>query len=132
MLTDWYHDDAFSLYYQELMAVPPPNFTAGAPSCLINGQGRFTKIINNGSSIIFGCGKEEEHCEPEKASAYRTTIDASQDKDKVVVYRYRIINMSTATPFSFWIDGHDFWVVATDFVPIAPIKRQFLNVAIGK
>jgi len=131
MLTDWYHDDAFSLYYQEIMPVPPSSFLSGTPSVLVNGQGRFTQVVNNGSKVIFGCREEEEHCKPEKASTYRTNINPSQDKDNVAVYKYRIINMSTATHFTFWIDGHDFWVVATDFVPIVPIKRQFLNVAIG-
>lgn len=132
MLTDWYHDDAFSLYYQELMATPPASFLSSVPSVLVNGQGTFTKVVNNGTNVTFGCTKGEDHCEPEKASTYKTDINPSQDTGNVEVYKYRIINMSTATHFSFWIDGHDFWIVATDFVPIIPIKRQFLNVAIGK
>ncbi|RPB20392.1 hypothetical protein L211DRAFT_745684, partial [Terfezia boudieri ATCC MYA-4762] len=110
VLADWYHDDSFSLYYQEVMATPSARFINTAPSVLINGQGNFT----------------------DKASTYRTNINPSQHNDNVTVYKYRIINMSTLTQFSFWIDGHDFWVVATDFVPIAPIKRQFLNVANGQ
>ncbi|KAF8451424.1 multicopper oxidase-domain-containing protein, partial [Terfezia claveryi] len=113
ILTDWYHDDAFSLYYQEVMATPSPSFLGGTPSVLINGQGNFTQVVNNGTKLT-------------------TNIDPSQHNDNVTVYKYRIINMSTLTQFSFWIDGHDFWVVATDFVPIAPIKRQFLNVANGQ
>ena len=132
MLTDWYHDDAFSLYYQEVMAVPPSSFLRGPPSLLINGQGRFTQVVNNGTSVIAGCRKGEERCELEKASTYRTNINPSQDKDNLTVYKYRIINMSTVTQLSFWIDGHDFWVVSTDFVPIVPINRQFLNIATGE
>jgi len=132
MLTDWYHDDAFSLYYQEVVDIPTPDFLERTPSVLINGQGRFTQVINNGAKVIFGCKKGEEHCELEKASTYKTNINPSQDKDNATVYKYRIINMSTMTHFSFWIDGHDFWVVATDFVPIVPVNKQFLNVAIGE
>jgi len=114
------------------MDTPPLSFLTSVPSVLVNGHGRFTQVVNNGTGVAFGCEKGGQHCEPEKASIYRTNINPSQGKDNVNVYKYRIINISTVTHFSFWIDGHDFWIVATDFVPIVPVKRQFLNIAIGK
>lgn len=131
MLSDWYHADAFSLYHQEVQAVPPQSFQDGAPATLVNGQGRFIRIVDNGTRAVFGCEEGTEGCEPEKASIYRTDVQPSKGEEEVTVYKYRVINMSVNTHYSFWIDGHDFWVVATDFVPIKPIKRRFLNVAIG-
>jgi FtsP/CotA-like multicopper oxidase with cupredoxin domain len=44
----------------------------------------------------------------------------------------RIINTSAENHYTFWIDGHTFTVVATDFVPIEPYPSHVLNVAIGE
>ena len=131
MLTDWYHVDAFSIYYQEVMASPPRAFFAAGVSSLLNGQGNWTNVSADGLTVTPGCTKGQPGCCPECASKYRTDVKPSPNHGLPRFYKYRIINMSVSRHFSFWIDAHEFWVVATDFVPIKPIKRNFLNVAIG-
>ena len=131
MVTDWYHVDAFSIYYGEVMARPPSSFFSAGLSALLNGQGHWTNVSADGKTVVPGCKKGEPHCDPSAASTYKTDIIPSPDHGEAKFYKYRIINMSVDRHFSFWIDGHDYWVVATDFVPIKPIKRSFLNVAIG-
>ena len=43
-----------------------------------------------------------------------------------------LVNTAVSTHFTFWIDSHDFYVVATDFVPIEPYLARTLNIAIGQ
>lgn len=139
MLTDWYHNDSFSLYYVETTASPPTNFSY-TPSNLINGVGRFTNVIRRSKgedTVLYETcvptGPGDPICRPDLASTYTTLITPSSGETDKRYYKYRIINMSTLTHFAFWIDGHEFSVVATDFVPIEPMKQvKFLNVAIGK
>ena len=138
MLTDWYHVDAFSIYYQEVMASPPGSFFSAGLSVLLNGQGNWTTVSKDGKVVSPGCkptGPDDPVCCPSCASKYITDIKPSRNFPRPIgdakFYKYRIINMSVSRHFSFWIDGHDFWVVSTDFVPIEPIQRSFLNVAIG-
>ena len=130
MLTDWYHVDAFSIYWGEVMVNPPQSFRSAAKSVLLNGQGNFTTI--DGEVVTPGCTPQTDpNCEPAKASIYKTDISPSPQNGERRYYKFRVINMSVSRHFSFWIEGHNFWVVATDFVPIKPIERNFLNVAIG-
>lgn len=124
MLADWYHGNAFSLYYQHVTPVrqdPPSSF-------LINGQGNFT-LVNTTKEIVLqpGCNpKNDSNCQLELASTHPTNVEYGK------VYRYRIINISTQTSFRFWIDGHNFTLVAIDYVPIVPVKNlASIDVAIG-
>ena len=113
---------------------PPPN-TFAPNSVLINGQGNYTKVTPDGKSVYFACNTTgplaDPNCSPGTASVFRTNIDPSPEESKTY-YKYRIINTAVTTHLAFWIDGHDFWVVSTDFVPIKPLKRAFLHVAIGE
>ncbi|KAI5782051.1 multicopper oxidase-domain-containing protein [Peziza echinospora] len=129
ILTDWYHQSAFGIYYQELMAAPPSTFAPN--SVLINGQGNFTKVTPDGQSVFFACNTTDPNCSPDSASVFRTNINPSTPESGTF-YKYRIINTAVTTHLTFWIDGHEFWVVSTDFVPIKPLKRTFLHVAIGQ
>ena len=46
-------------------------------------------------------------------------------------YVGRIINTSAATHFKVWLDGHDFDVVAIDFVPVNATSVKSVFVGIG-
>lgn len=46
-------------------------------------------------------------------------------------YKLSIVNSGTSSQYTFWIDGHTFQVVGTDFVPINPYVTDTLNIAIG-
>ena len=47
-------------------------------------------------------------------------------------YKISLVNAGTSTQFTFWIDGHTFTVVGTDFVPIEGYETDTLNIAVGK
>ena len=128
MLTDWYHKGAFSIYYIETGQGPPPQ----PQSVLINGMGAYSKVAPNSNNTlsIFACeqgkGPDGDNCKPLDAGMYSTFIEYGKK------YKLRIINTSTTSHFSFWIEGHDFTIVATDFVPIEPYQVSYVNVAIGE
>ena len=109
LITDWYHADAFSLYHLELAGtLPTPS------SNLINGTG------------FYPCNPNADpNCTGEQN---RYAISFVKGK----TYKLSIINTSTATHMTFWIDGHNFTVVGTDFVPITGYPTSTINVAIGE
>lgn len=127
MLTDWYHKGAFSIYYLETTQGPPQ-----PQSVLINGMGAYSQVApgSNNTMSIFACdpdvGPDKENCKPLDAGMYSTYIQYGKK------YKLRLINTSATSHFSFWIEGHDFTIVATDFVPIEPYKVSYVNVAIGQ
>jgi len=129
MLSDWYHKDAFSIYYIETSGGSGP---PQPQSVVINGKGVFSKPVkaSNDTETVFGCipdgSPEGKNCRPKEAGMYSTYIEHGKK------YKLRLINTSATTHFSFWIEGHDFTIVATDFVPIEPYKVSYVNVAIGK
>lgn len=131
MFTDWYHVDAFSIYFASVMAKQPSWYLNAGVSVLVNGQGNWTTVASDNKTVIPGCKLGDSGCVPSAASTYITEINPSPNNSTLKFYKYRLINMSVSRHFSFWIDGHDFWVVATDFVPIVPTKQRFLDVAIG-
>ncbi|KAK8168673.1 laccase-1 precursor [Phyllosticta citrichinensis] len=57
-----------------------------------------------------------------------TTITVTKGKK----YRLRLINISVDTYFVFSMDGHDFEVIAADFVPIHPIQKTSIMIGIGQ
>lgn len=134
LLTDWYHTDAFSIYYQEVWARPGP--AIAAPAFVINGRGNFTRVDynpqNGTSTAHVACDPAADpNCRPECASVTRTTVRPRPGATPLY-YKYRIINTSTETHFTFWIDDHTFWVVGMDLVAIEPVARKFINIAIGE
>lgn len=142
MLTDWYHADAFGLYHNELAASPNDTFLF-PPSDLINGQGNFVKVYkpNNTESPVVkepGCKRFgpdgtiiDKDCVLDQGSSYRTNIEPSKGTKKTV-YKFRVVNMSTTKHYTFWIDRHKLTVIANDFVPIAPVTVDYINVGIGR
>ncbi|KAF7190033.1 Laccase-1, partial [Pseudocercospora fuligena] len=47
-------------------------------------------------------------------------------------YRLRVVNTAIQSTFKFYVDGHTFKVIATDFVPIQPYETNILNINIGQ
>ncbi|KAK6538547.1 hypothetical protein TWF694_010126 [Orbilia ellipsospora] len=121
LIGDWYHEDAFSLYYREteLHGGPPP-----PDSKLINGMGNFTTVSETGI-VSRGCEPGTLNCEP-VTSIYNTTVQRGKK------YKFRIVNTSVTSHLTFSIDGHQLQVISADFVPINPYTVSNLTVAIGQ
>ncbi|MCJ1439505.1 hypothetical protein MMC27_008899 [Xylographa pallens] len=111
LLTDWYHRDAFSLEYEEL---------GGRPV-----QGPDSKLMN-GTYGHFKCLAGDPNCDPQAASTYQVTVVKGK------TYKWGVVNTSSGTQYTFWIDGHNFTVVEADLVPIQPYETNVLNIAIGQ
>ncbi|RVD89195.1 uncharacterized protein DFL_000211 [Arthrobotrys flagrans] len=122
LIGDWYHEDAFSVYYREIEAHGggPPS----SDSKLINGMGNFTTVSSTGI-VSPGCDLSDPHCRP-VTSIYNTTVQTGKR------YKFRIVNTSVTSHLTFWIDGHDLEVISTDFVPIMPYTASNLTIAIGQ
>lgn len=110
-ITDWYHQDAFSLWYIEKAGTPAPR----TPSKLMNGK---YGTVN--------CVPDPSKCVPGEASPFTQVFEKGKR------YLWRIINMSAVAHYTFWIDGHNFTVISTDFVPITPFETHNITVAIGQ
>lgn len=109
LIADWYHDDAFKLYYYEL-------FTTRAPipnAMLLNGKG------------IYKCDPKKD----DKCTGKRDFFEVTLEKGKK--YKIGLVNTGTLLTETFWIEGHNFTVVSNDFVPIKPIVTDVINVSIG-
>ncbi|MCJ1402023.1 hypothetical protein MMC11_005242 [Xylographa trunciseda] len=111
LITDWYHRDAFSLEFEELdgRAVDSPD----------------SKLMN-GLYGHFKCLAGDPNCDPQAASSYQVTFVKGK------TYKWGVVNTSSGTHYTFWIDGHNFTVVQVDFVPIQPYETNVLNIAIGQ
>ena len=108
-MADWYHDDAFKLLYYEL------NTPRGAlpESVVLNGKGRFD------------CSSTDPRCTG--CRDLSTTVIKKGTK-----YKIGIVNTGTLSTQTFWIDGHNFTVIATDFVAIEPYKTNVITLGIGQ
>ncbi|KAJ0362261.1 hypothetical protein COL154_006363 [Colletotrichum chrysophilum] len=111
LITDNYHKTAFSQIQLEYLGRPP------APdSFLMNGKGKY-----------YCCPKldKEKLC---VGGSQRESFNFEEGK----TYKMSLVNTGTATHMTFWIDNHDFMIVAADFVPITPRPAKILNIAIGQ
>jgi len=85
--------------------------------------------LMNGTYGFFKCRADDKDCDknydPAKASRYQVNFVKGKK------YKWGIVNTSAAAQFTFWIDGHNFTVVQTDFVPIAPYETNVVNIGIG-
>jgi FtsP/CotA-like multicopper oxidase with cupredoxin domain len=108
LVSDWYHADAFSLYHEEVEGGPPvPN------SNIMNGKG----VYYCDPMVDAQCtGRQPRH-----------QIYFEEEK----TYKLSIVNTAVDTQFTFWIDGHNFTIVQTDFVPIKPYTTNTMNIGIG-
>jgi FtsP/CotA-like multicopper oxidase with cupredoxin domain len=109
LISDWYHEDAFSLYDNELAGhVNIPD------SYLMNGKG------------VYLCN----HLTDPRCTGEQPRHEIFFKKGRT--YKLSIVNTAVATQFTFWIDGHNFTVVQTDFVPILPYETDTVNIGIGQ
>jgi FtsP/CotA-like multicopper oxidase with cupredoxin domain len=97
-------------WYHQTMHELYPSAVKGtipiAPNGLINGMNKFN-----------GGGQYFEH------------------KTKLVQgrkYRMRLVNHAMDMGFKVVLDGHDFQVIATDFVPVTPFDAKVLHIGIGQ
>ncbi|KAK3315164.1 multicopper oxidase-domain-containing protein [Apodospora peruviana] len=111
LISDWYHDDVFGLVH----VGETTNSQALPQSNVLNGKGKYT-------------------CDP--ATDSRCTGTGGEYFETVfshgTTYKLAIANTATLFTYNFWIDGHDFTVISTDFVPIKPYRTSILNVGIGQ
>lgn len=108
LISDWYHADAFSLYHLEVEGAPPvPN------SNIMNGKG------------VYYCDPMLDPQCTGRQQRYEIKFEAGR------TYKLSIVNTAVDTQFTFWIDGHNFTIVQTDFVPIEPYKTNTMNIGIG-
>ncbi|TVY20481.1 Dihydrogeodin oxidase [Lachnellula arida] len=110
LFTDWYHDDAFGMFHEEL-------FTPHAPlpvSTLLNGKG------------IFDCNATEDpRC---TGKSERHEIMVQQGKR----YKLGLVNTGSLLTYKIWIDGHNFTVIQNDLVPIQPFETDILVLGIAQ
>lgn len=108
LISDWYHADAFSMFHEEI--TDHAHIPTGT---LMNGKGVFDCDPKDDARCT---GKEERHeifFEPGKK------------------HKLRLVNSGSLATYKFWMDGHNFTVVANDFVPIEPYVTDVLIVGIG-
>ncbi|KAJ5698558.1 hypothetical protein N7462_000563 [Penicillium macrosclerotiorum] len=110
LLTDWYHEDAFTLNWISLAGALAPIPT----STVLNGKG------------VYDCSPEDDSLCTGKAEYFETTFT------KGTKYKIGLINTATLLTYTFWIDGHNFTVIETDFVPVEPYVTNVLNVGMGQ
>ncbi|KAI9698851.1 MAG: hypothetical protein M1820_007358 [Bogoriella megaspora] len=109
LITDHFHKTAFSQVMLEYLGRPP-----SPDSMLMNGNGTY-----------YCCPKLDSRCVGgSKLTAFNFIAEKS--------YKMSLVNTGTSTHTTFWIDSHNFSVVATDFVPIEPYNASILNIAIGQ
>ncbi|KAL3421006.1 multicopper oxidase [Phlyctema vagabunda] len=112
LLSDHFHKDAFSQVHLEYLGRPP-----SPDSMLMNGNGTYYCCSK--------CPNAQPNC---VGGSKLTTFYFEHDKS----YKLSLVNTAASTHITFWIDSHDFYVVASDFVPIEPYYAKILNIAIGQ
>jgi len=114
LLTDWFHNSAFSMVQLEYLGRPP-----SPDSMLMNGNGTFYCCSScKSSNVVPGC----------VGGSKLTEFHFEEGK----TYKMSLVNTATSTHMTFWIDNHSFSVISADFVPIEPYTTSTLNIAIGQ
>ncbi|ESZ98439.1 hypothetical protein SBOR_1101 [Sclerotinia borealis F-4128] len=68
-----------------------------------------------------------------KLQALRVAVSTLLDVVEGTTYKISMmVNAGTSIQYTFWIDGHTFTVVGTDFVPIEGYETDTLNIAVGQ
>ncbi|KAK4119022.1 multicopper oxidase [Parathielavia appendiculata] len=110
LISDWYHDDAFRLLYYEFQT----DRAAIPNSMVLNGKGRFN------------CSTTDDPRCTGRRDLYTTVFQQGTK------YKIAIANTGTLLTETFWIDGHNFTVIANDFVPIEPYETNVITLGIGQ
>ncbi|UJR10790.1 hypothetical protein I4U23_014977 [Adineta vaga] len=113
---------------------PPTSF-------LINGHGRFDCRISNcteANTWRDTCGRRHpSQCVPLRAPFLGDCNPDAHPIDEFLcpsgkLVRLRLINAASGIPFRFWIDEHNFTIVARDSIEILPITVPHVHIAIGQ
>ena len=109
LISDWYHADAFSLYQTEIATPEAPL----PETNIINGKG------------VFDCDPATDP----RCTGLRQRHEILFQRG--TTYKLGLVNTGSLLTYKFWIDGHSFTVIQTDFVPIKPYVTDVLIVGIG-
>lgn len=113
LLTDWNHDDYFTLVEQTMK---PGGFPPPSDNNLINGK------MNYDCTLIPAGGPA---CTPNAGiSKFKFT--------KGKKHRLRLINASAEAIQRFTIDNHTMTVMANDFVPVKPYDTNVVTLGVGQ
>lgn len=113
LLTDWYHDEYFSIV--EKVVGLPPSPPPKSDNNLINGKMDFDcSTVTNG-----------QQCTPNAGiSKFKFTTGKT--------HRLRLINGGAEGLQRFTIDNHQMTVIANDFVPVKPYTTNVVTLGIGQ
>ncbi|KAF1981647.1 multicopper oxidase [Aulographum hederae CBS 113979] len=108
MLTDWYHQDYFTLVNDTMNGkIPPSN------NNLINGKGNYP------------CANTTLPCTP---NAGISKFKFQSGKKHLL----RLINTGAEGTQKFSIDGHNMTIIANDFIPINPYETDVVTLGVGQ
>ncbi|KAF2084453.1 multicopper oxidase [Saccharata proteae CBS 121410] len=143
--TSWYHSHHSAQYADGVLGPIVIDGPATAPYDVDLGPLVLTDIYNASEGGAFALNWQAQHsttgAPPTPANILvngdmvnatgggeylKTTVTKGQR------YRMRIINSAVDTFFYFSIDGHTFDVITSDFVPIQPIEKEWIVLALGQ
>lgn len=112
ILSDWYHDEYFSIV--EKVVGLPPSPPPKSDNNLINGKMDYDcSLITNG-----------QQCTPNAGiSVFRFTAGKT--------HRLRLINAGAEGIQRFTIDNHTMTVIANDFVPVKPYQTNVVTLGVS-
>lgn len=117
LLSDWYHDEYFSIVEEVMKPLPegdPNFFTPVSDNSLINGKMNYDCTI-----------KPDIACTP-NAGISKFSFTSGR------THRLRLINTSSEAIMRFSIDNHTMVVMANDFVPIHTYPAEFVTLGVGQ
>lgn len=117
ILSDWYHDDYFSILEKVVGNGTDKNPAPLSDNNLING-----KMVFDCSTVAAG------DTTPCVDNAGISTFNFTTGK----THRLRLINAGAEGIQRFTIDGHELTVIANDFVPIKPYTTNVVTLGIGQ
>lgn len=112
MLSDWYHDEYFSIV-KRVMAPNPPPGPPKSNNSLINGKMDYDcSLVPKGTSCTPNAG----------ISKFKFTTGKT--------HRLRLINAGADAVLKFAIDNHTMTVMANDFVPVKPYTTDVVTLGV--
>ncbi|KAK9784078.1 putative Oxidoreductase [Seiridium cardinale] len=110
LITDWYHADAFSYFHEEI--TDHAHIPTGT---LLNGKG------------VYDCDPaRDSRCLSPQGERHKIQFEKGKK------HKLRIVSSASLATYKFWVDGHNFTVISTDFVPIKPYVTDVLIVGVAQ
>ncbi|KAK5167348.1 uncharacterized protein LTR77_007047 [Saxophila tyrrhenica] len=113
LLTDWYHDDYFTLVEQVMAPASEGLLPPVSQNNLINGK------------MNYPCANDTTNCTP-NAGISKFYVKSGQS------YRLRLINGGAEGIQKFSVDGYKLKIIQNDYVPIVPYEVDVVTLAIGQ